>query len=169
VSEKTIEVTVRMGGVEKHLSGNVDQVMRELFKFFSEIYPKLELASQLTLTVDAEEFLRSCAGVFAVTPEGIVITCPTDSLADKELLLLHLAKARFAHITKRADRDTLLISDLINATKGKAGTVAGRLSEMVFEGSVERIGKGEYRITTYGLDAFQKDLIPKLKGREGKG
>lgn len=169
MSGRSIEVTIKVGAVEKHLTGDVDQVMRELYKFFSELYPKLELVSRLTLTVDAEEFLKACAGIFAVTPEGIVVTSSTDSLADKELLLLHLAKARFAHITNKGDRDTLLISDLINATKGKAGTVAGRLSEMVFEGAVERIGKGEYRVTTYGLDAFQRNVITKLMRREAKG
>jgi len=168
MSERAIEVVIKAGAIEKRVSGDVDQVMRELFKFFSEFYPKLELVSKLTLTVDLEKFLKACAGIFAVTPEGIVVTSPIDRLADKELLLVHLAKAKFAHITKATDRDTLLISDLINATKGKAGTVAGRLSEMVFEGTVERIGKGEYKITTYGLDRFERELIPKLTGEGGR-
>jgi len=57
----------------------------------------------------------------------------------------------------------LLIGDLIGATKRSAGTVAGRLSEMCSEGLVDRIGKGEYKATTYGLDYFMKNIIPSIK------
>ncbi|MEM2922027.1 MAG: hypothetical protein QXF26_06900, partial [Candidatus Bathyarchaeia archaeon] len=63
----------------------------------------------------------------------------------------------------RYDRESMVIGDILANTRKSAGTIAGRLSEMVGEGLVERIGKGEYRITTYGLDRFLKEVLPQLK------
>jgi len=120
------------------------------------------LASRLTLSVDANELAKACEGVLAVTPEGVV-TFPVENLADRELILLHLAKARIAHILGKSDKDFVQSSDLIVATKRTAGTVAGRLSELCTESLAERKGKGEYRATTLGLHVFQEQVIPKLK------
>jgi len=161
--EPKIEVTIRYKDLEKKVSGNADQVIREVFRFFSEVLPQLQFISRISLTVDVQEFLSACEGVFAVTPEAVVVLVPTEGLTDKELILLQLAKAKVSYIAGKDARETLLIGDLIAATKRSAGTVAGRLSEMCSEGMVDRIGKGEYKATTYGLDYFMKNIIPPIK------
>jgi hypothetical protein len=101
--------------------------------------------------------------VLAVTPEGVVVTVPVDILADRELVLLHLAKARIAQMLGKSEKDFVQSAELIAATKKTAGTVAGRLSELCSESLAERKGKGEYRATTLGLRAFREQVIPKLK------
>jgi len=166
LSKEAIEVKIKYKDIEKTISGNAEQVIRELLSFLSKIIPQLELLSQIALTVDINEFLLACKGIFAVTPEGIVITTRTNNLTDRENIMLHLVKARFGYLTKNYEKDSVMIGDLINATKSSAGTVAGRLSEMCSEGLVERVGKGEYRITTYGLDFFIKNVLSKIKPHE---
>jgi len=161
--EPKIEVTIKYKDLEKKVSGNADQVIREIFSFISGVLPQLQFISRISLTVDMQELLSACEGVFAVTPEGVVVPVPTDNLTDKELILLHLTKAKVGYIAGKDARDTLLIGDLIAATKRSAGTVAGRLSEMCSEGLVDRIGKGEYKATTYGLDYFMKNIITSIK------
>jgi hypothetical protein len=167
LSKEAIEVKIKYKDVEKTISGNAEQVIRELLSFFSKIIPQIELLSQIALTVDINEFLSACKGIFAVTPEGTVITARTDNLTEKENIMLHLVKAKFGFITKTHEKDSIVIGDLISATKSSAGTVAGRLSEMCSEGLVERVGKGEYRITTYGLDFFIRNVVSKIKPHEG--
>jgi len=161
--EPNIEVAIRYKDIEKKVSGNADQVIREIFSFFSSVLPQLQFISRISLTVDMQELLSACEGVFAVTPEGVVVVVPTDDLTDKDLILLHLARAKVGYVAGKDARDTLLIGDLIAVTKRSAGTVAGRLSEMCSEGLVDRIGKGEYKATTYGLDYFMKNIIPLIK------
>ena len=167
MSEKSVEVTIRFRGVEKTVTGTVDEVIREVLLFFSELYPQLELIGRISLSVDMNEFLKACEGVIALTPEGMAVTADTGRLKDKELIMLHLAKTRAGHMLGRLERDTLRLNDLVIAAKSKAGTVAGRLSEMCSEGIVERLAKGEYRATTSGLDYFIKNIAPKLKSSEG--
>jgi hypothetical protein len=160
---QSLEVTVRYGTIEKRVSGAPEQVAREVLVFLTSIIPQLELASRLALSVDISSLAQACEGVLAVTPEGLVVTVSVDTLADRELLLLHLAKARIAHMLGKSDKDLIQSADLIAATKKSAGTVAGRLSELCGENLAERKGKGEYRVTTLGLHVFQEQVLPKLK------
>jgi hypothetical protein len=125
--------------------------------------PELDLASHLALSVDVKDLAQACQGVLAVTPEGIVTTVSTENLADRELVLLNLAKARIGQMLGKLDNDLVQSSELIAATKKTAGTVAGRLSELCSESLAERKGKGEYRATTLGLHIFREQVLPKMK------
>jgi len=164
MSEPTqIEVTIRYRDVEKTIKGTPEDVFRGVFQFLSETIPALAVVSKITLTVNFAGFLRDAAGVFAVTPEGVVILTPLEALTDRELVLLYLVRAKVGFETGRSEKETLLASDLISFTGKGSGTVAGRLSELSGEGLVERTGKGEYRVTTFGLHRFRQDVLPKLK------
>ena len=158
-----LEVTIKYGTLEKKIIGSPDQVARQVNAFLLTMIPELDLASHLALSVDVNELAQACQGVLAVTPEGIVTTVPTENLADRELVLLNLAKARIAQMLGKSDKDLVQSSELIAATKKTAGTVAGRLSELCGESLAERKGKGEYRATTLGLHIFREQILPKLK------
>lgn len=158
-----IEVTIRYRDVEKTIKGSPEDVFRGVFQFLSETIPALAVISKITLTVNFADFLKDAAGVFAVTPEGVVILTPLEALTDRELVLLYLVRAKVGFETGRSEKETLLASDLISFTGKGSGTVAGRLSELSGEGLVERTGKGEYRVTTFGLHRFRQDVLPKLK------
>ncbi len=162
-----IEVTIKYGTLEQKITGQPEQVAKEVFTFLTKAIPELELASHLALSVDLNELAKACEGVLALTPEGLVVTVPVDSLADRELMLLHLAKARIAQMLGRSDKDFVQSADLIASSKKTAGTVAGRLSELCGESLAERKGKGEYRATTLGLHVFQTQVLPKLKREAG--
>jgi hypothetical protein len=149
--------------MEKRITGPPDQVALDVFTFLTKAVPELELASRLSLNVDIAELAKACEGVIAVTPEGVVVIVPTEFLADRELLLLHLAKARIAQMLGKAEKDFVQSADLITSTKKTSGTVAGRLSELCAENLAERKGKGEYRATTLGMHIFRETILPKLK------
>jgi hypothetical protein len=163
-AEADIEVTIRYRDVEKTIKGKPGDVFRSVFQFLSETVPALDIVSRITLTVNFADFLKDAAGVFAVTPEGVAVLTTLEALTDRELVLVHLIRAKIAFETGRSEKETLLASDLISLTGKGSGTVAGRLSELSGEGLVERIGKGEYRVTTFGLHRFREDVLPKLKG-----
>jgi hypothetical protein len=158
-----LEVTIRYGTLEKKIVGPPEQVAREVYSFLLKAIPELDLASQIALSVDIKDLAQACQGVLAVTPEGVVITVPVENLADRELVLLHLAKARIAQLFGKSDQDLVQSANLVAATKKTSGTVAGRLSELCDENLAERKGKGEYRVTTLGLHLFREQILPKLK------
>lgn len=158
-----LEVIIKYGTLEKKISGPPHQVAEEVFSFLTKAIPELELASHLALSIDLNELAKACEGVLAVTPEGVVVIVPVEDLADRELVLLHLAKARIAQMLGKSEKDYVQSAELIAATKKTAGTVAGRLSELCAESLAERKGKGEYRATTLGLHIFREQVLRKLK------
>jgi hypothetical protein len=157
-----IEVTLKHSGMENRIIGNPESVLRELVSYFSKTYPSLELVSKLVLSVDSAEFLQSCTGIIATSPEGLVILKDLGGLKDKELLMLHLAGSRLQYQLGKREVDTLSLDEIIKTTGRSTGTVAGRLSELCNEQLVERVGKGSYRLTTMGTRVAIRDLMPKV-------
>lgn len=165
----TLEVTIRQSsGVEKKILGSPDTVLKELVSYMSTVYPSLELVSKIILTVDAREFMDSCAGALAVSPEGLVVLKDVTHLRDRELLMLHLAGARLMHILGKKENDALSLEDLTRVMGRPTGTVAGRLSELWKEQLIERVGKGSYRLTTMGARIVVKNLMPRMAGAKEK-
>jgi len=160
-------VTIRYGSLGKKITGDPEDVAKTVLSFLMSLVPQLELASRLVLSVDLSKIAKTCEGIVAITPEGVVVTASTEGLADRELLLFQLAKQKIAQMMGKSESDTVQASDLIAATKRSGGTVAGRLSELCSESLAERKGKGEYRVTTLGLHIFQEQVIPKLKKNQG--
>jgi len=165
----TLEITIRhASGIEKKILGPPDAVLKELVSYMSTVYPSLELVSKIILTVDAREFMDSCSGVLAASPEGLVVLKDVSHLRDRELLMLHLAGARLMHILGKKENDALSLEDLTRVMGRPTGTVAGRLSELWKEQLIERVGKGSYRLTTMGARIVVKNLMPRMAGATEK-
>jgi hypothetical protein len=160
----TVEVSIRHNGAETKIIGSPENVVRELLIFFTRAYPSIELASKLVLTVDAEEFLKSCSGILAYSPEGLVILKDTATLKDRELMMLHVAGVRMFFLMGKKDSDSISLDELAKITGRVTGTIAGRLSELVREQLIERVGKGAYRLTTMGQRVVVQSLMPKAAG-----
>ena len=157
-----VEVTVLYEGMEVRLNGSVESVTRSFLDFMNKILPSYALLSRLTLNVDLEKLLIDLEGVLAITPEGVIITVPNDRLGERDALLLYLVKAKVAYQLGKEENDHLSIAKLMTMTKGKPSSTAARLSELVNLSWVDRVGRGLYRITTYGTIQFIDTLLPKI-------
>lgn len=165
--EANLELTVKYKDVEARFSGKPDEVLRAFFGFMGRVLPTYDLASQLTLTIDLENLLVSVKDLIAFTPEGPVIVVPRERLGgDRNVIMLNLIRAYIGYKTGRLERDSLSTSEIMALTGGKSGTVAARLSELTDMGLVERVGRGEYRVTTLGIKYFLDEVLPKIKLEE---
>jgi len=163
VDEGKVEVYVRYQGMEVRFSGTANEVTRLFLDFMGKIFPNYDLISRLTITVDLESLLKNLEGIIALVPEGVIITLPREKMGDREVILLNLVKMSVAHQLNKSDKDSVSIADLLKTTGGKPSSTAARLSELVDLGWVDRVGRGEYKITTYGLKSFIETDLPKLK------
>ncbi len=165
--ESNLEVVIKYKDTETRFTGNPDSVIQALLKYLSQVLPGYELISGLTLTVDIEDLLKKIKDIIAFTPEGIVVTVSRDKLGgERDIILVHLVKSYVGCKTGRMEKDSLTMGEILTLTGGKSGTVGARLSELTSLGWVERVGRGEYRITTLGVKAFMDEIVPKLKPRE---
>lgn len=162
-SDDEIQVTLRYKNIEKSVQGKPDAVLKEISSFLSTLVPNLDLAARISLNVDLNQLLGECEGVLAVTPEDVVVLKGQDKLTDREVVLLSLVRARIANFSGKVSSDSVPSGRIVEMVKKGPGTVAGRLSELANEGLVERVGKGEYKITTFGLQRFREEVLPKMK------
>ncbi|MEM2272749.1 MAG: hypothetical protein QXX56_00860 [Candidatus Bathyarchaeia archaeon] len=159
-----LELIVKYGDIETKFVGKPDEVIRAFLNFISKFLPTYDLANQLTLSVDIESLLRSVKGLIAFAPEGPVITISRDKMGgDRNAVMINLIKAYIGYKVGRLEKDSLSVADLVSATGCKSGTVAARLSELTDMGMVERVGRGEYRVTTLGIKFFLDEILPKIK------
>jgi hypothetical protein len=167
MSEKRLKIYVEFGEVKLEFEGTPEAVIKTLLEFLQKHYPAYELVNKLTLTVEIEELIRKLEGILAFTPEGPVVLINRDrlerGLSIREMILLHLVKAYVGFQLGKLEKDSLSVDELLKATGGKVGAVAGRLSEMASEDLIQRIGRAEYRVTTYGVKHFVEAVIPKLR------
>jgi len=165
--EDKLELHVKYKDLEAKFAGSPSDIVRSLFSFLRNVLPAIDLASGLTLTVDLEELLKGVSGFIAFTPEGPVVTIPREKAGgERNIILLHLVKSYVGYQTGRLEGDSLSTAELQSLTGGKSGTVAARLSELTNLGWVERIGRGEYRMTTLGLKSFLDEILPRIKPQE---
>jgi predicted Rossmann fold nucleotide-binding protein DprA/Smf involved in DNA uptake len=158
-----VEMLLRYGGLEIKLTGSPDDVTKSFLEFMSKMLPAYDIANRLVLNVDFEKLVRDLEGIVAMTPEGIIVTLPRDLLGERETILLHLLKTSVGHQLGRLDEDSLSLADILTETGGKPSTTAARLSELVAQNWVERVGRGQYRITTFGARSFQESVIPRIR------
>lgn len=160
-----LKITIKYGALETTCEGSADEAMKFVFNFIKDVYPNYKLVKSLTLTVDLENLLKGLKNVISFLPKGRpVVLRSTDKLTDSELILTYLVAAYAGNQIGMAEDDNLSMADLLDKTGKPAGTVAGRLSELAGELYVERVGRGKYRITAYGVKEFMEEVLPKLEG-----
>lgn len=161
--EEGVEVVVRYRGLEVKFSGTINEVVRFFLEFLNKMLPNYELASRLTLSLDLERLVKDVEGIIAIAPEGLIVTFPQELVGERETILLHLVKTYIGFQLGKLEKDFMPISDIISVTSGKPSSSAARLSELVQMDWVERVGRGEYRITTYGIKSFSELVLPKIR------
>jgi len=167
--ERKVEMLLRYRGMEIKLSGTPNEVTKAFLDFMSKMLPAYEIVNRLVMTVDLDKLLRDLEGIVALTPEGVIVTTPRDNMGERETILLHLLKTNVGYQLGKLEEDAISLADILTQTGGKPSTTAARLSELVNQGWVERVGRGKYRITTFGVKSFQETVLPKLKtGGEAK-
>ncbi|MCX8176045.1 MAG: hypothetical protein N3E48_02295 [Candidatus Bathyarchaeota archaeon] len=164
---ENIRVYLECGELKLSFEGSVEDVTRALMEFLSKHYPSYSLIKNLVISVDFEELLKKIEGVIGISSEGVFLLTPKEKLIKqlslRERILLHLLKAHIGYQLKVSDKQSLSVDELLRITGSGTGALAGRLSELSDDGFIERIGRGEYKVTTLGLKHLMDEVLPKIK------
>ena len=161
-----VELSVRYKDMETRFTGRPNEVIRSFLGFMSQIFPAYDLVSGLTLTVDLENLLKNIEGLIAFTPEGPALTIQKESLSgERDAIVLYLIMAYVGYQTGQTKEESLTTSEIISLTGGKSSAVGARLSELTSMGWIQRISRGEYKMTTLGVKAFLDEMLPRIRPR----
>lgn len=165
--ENNIKVQVKYKGLEETFSGQVDDVWISINRFFSDLIPTFGIARDILLTVDLPLLIEDCKNLIAFTKESSYLLVSKDTLTDNETLALQLLAGYVGHRMGILESDALS-REKLQAKLGKSSKITStRLGELVRSEMATKTDDGNYKITTYGINQMQKDILPKIKERIG--
>lgn len=156
---------MKYGDLEQTFEGDVEQVWVSLSRFFTQMFPNLELVKKVVLTAELSELLKESENIVGVASEGAYVLVPTKNLTDSETLALNLLAVFIGYKLGVLERDSLSKEEL-RSRLGKSAKIAStRLGELCREGIVTKDGEGKYKLTALGIQKIRKELLPKIRAR----
>jgi len=153
---EAIRINVQIKGEQFNFEGKVDEAISAFLKFICNIYPSYEVVSKIILTIDYEKILKDFAGIIAIANEGPVLL--RHDVATDQAIGFCLIGAHIGLKIGKSLKETLTSEELTKFTGKSSGTVANELTTMTKQGLVERVGRGEYKITTAGIIHYSQVL-----------
>ncbi len=154
MSSPIIKVDIKYRDLEVSFEGEVNEVYRQVIKWFNKILPAIDIAEKLILDIDFERLASKLGKYIYISRDGEVVLKPSSdklSLHNKLLLILAMFKL-LEFIGKRSSSATL--SELSHLLNTSAKTISSRLSELKSMGYIERIRENKnvkYKISLRGL------------------
>jgi hypothetical protein len=145
-----LKVQIEYGELKHTVEGEVDDVLREVIKFVSKIFPKYEVASKMIFTPDYLAMITDISAFINISPNGEVILLKCTLSADEAIGLILLGAHVASKIGKK-ESDELSVEEISRSIGKAVKTIRNTIAEMSKAGIVERTGKGSYRITTTGM------------------
>lgn len=158
MNERTVRVEIQCGDLKHTIEGNVEQVLTELMKFFSNIYPALEILSAITFTPDYAELTRNLGEFVNIGPQGEIILLKSGLSADKAIGVALLGAHVARKISKRQS-DDMSVEELASSIRKSPKTIRNTTVDMTKSNVLERTGRGTYRVTTTGMKELMDDLM----------
>jgi hypothetical protein len=167
MSEKKICVYIEYGDLKAKIeSYDINDAFRIISDFFAKI-PAFEIASKLAYSPDITKIVDGLTGITLLLPSGPIIE-PQIEPPTREAIGLCLLTAYASNRLGKLEKDTLSAEHLARGSRKAVKTIRNELPSMISTGLVERVGKGEYRITDYGIKFFLDEILPKYKVGEKK-
>jgi len=157
-----LKLHLEVGDVKIDLEGEPDEVIRGLFIQLAKVFPALELARKLSFSPDLVELSESLIEVAEFAPEGLLLNAK--ELPADEAIVVTLLGMYVGYRLGKVQSESLQALGLAKATGKALKTVSNQLAWMVDEGLVERVGRGEYRITSLGIKHAQSVIVELKKG-----
>jgi len=145
-----LKVQIEHGEIKHTAEGEVDDVLREVIKFVSKIFPNYEIASKIMFTPDYLAMMSDISTFINIAPNGEVIPLKSTLSADEAIGLILLGAHVASKIGKK-ESDELSVEEISRSIGKAVKTIRNTIAEMSKAGIVERTGKGSYRITTAGM------------------
>lgn len=164
--QRKLRVHIESGDEQIDFEGAPDAVFSAIIDFLTKAYPGYEILQVLIFTPDLRRLAESLEGVLQIAPEGILLTTPKD-LPAEHAICLALMGSYIGNQFKKYPKDSLSTNELAKVTGKAMKTMFNQLAWMVNDGIVERVERGEYRLTSRGIKKTE-EVIKQLKTQEEK-
>jgi len=158
--DNKLKVSVEFGELTGNFEGTPDEVVRALLTSITNIYPSLELAKKLVFQPDLSKLANSLVGLVKFAPEGLLFLI--NDVPAEDAIIVSLVGSYLGYRLGKIDSDTYSAKDLAKITGKALKTISNQLACVIDDGLVERVERGQYRITSLGITMFEK-IVQKIR------
>jgi len=158
MSSEKVKVVIRHEGTEIEFEGGYEEVWRSVNKFFSEVYPALEIVRKLTGAIDVTSLAKQLEDLVEFREGRITILKELDA---KRKILLCLAAAHVGKALSLFEKDKLMPKEIASYTGLDERVTRARLSELRKAGLVVKANEGLYQITSLGVSELEQTSFTK--------
>jgi hypothetical protein len=152
-TENRLKIRIECAGLQESFDGPPDEVVRAMLITLRRIYPSLEIAQQLVYQPDLTKLAETLVGFIQYAPEGMLMS--TKRFSSEEAIIISLAGTFVGYKLGILKDSTNSARNLAKITRKALKTISNQLAWMVDDGLVERVGRGEYQITSLGIKRFE--------------
>lgn len=143
-----LKVTIKHEGTEVEFEGNYEEVWTSVNRYFSEVFPTIEVARKLTGAIDITELAKKLSGLVEIKEGRINVLRDVDA---KKKILLCLAAAHVGKSLNLFEKDKLTPKEVAAYTGLDERVARARLSELRKLGLVIKYDEGLYGFTPASL------------------
>lgn len=152
-----MRLSLQYGDLKADFEGTPEEVTKFLIRFLEQNIPTYSIARKITLTVDIESLIDAIETYIGYSKEdGFFLKPGFQQLPSSDQILLLLAKRHLENIWGIAQAPTMSMREISEKLGLKEGTSSSRLTELIRKGMVRRLERGDYTITTLGLQELMK-------------
>jgi len=160
LSSGRLKIVIELEGLRAEAEGGVEEVLRFVLSFLQQHVPTYGLAHKLASGPDLTQLVDSLQEYIGYSEgEGLFIKPSALQLSVAQQILLFLAKTRLENFMGLSQKSSVSVPELAEALKVGAKTLTARLAELAQSGFVKRVERGEYQVTSSGLN----ELLARVK------
>jgi len=154
---KKIKLTIEAEGTTQTFEGPVDDAFKFMSKFISQVYPTIRYASKFIYSPDLAGLFEALSKYLQVAEDGSLLFDHRPESAEQAIGMMLLGSLLSQKLGLR-NRETLSSSEIIQQADKAPKTIRNTLAYMVKSNLVERVSKGEYKMTVRGVKWMENAL-----------
>jgi hypothetical protein len=156
-NKRTLKLHAEFDDGQLDVEGTPETVFSAFIDFFNKVYPEYEVLQDIIFTPDLITLMKELKGVIQIAPEGIVLLNPND-ISSEDAICVTLTGLYVSNKLNKSSNEALSAGELSKITGKALKTMFNQLAWMVNDGIVERVERGEYKITSTGIMKTQEIL-----------
>ncbi|MBO3769508.1 MAG: hypothetical protein QXS51_05310 [Thermoproteota archaeon] len=147
----TIRLEIPDKNIRVEFTGSRDEVVANLLKFLTNVYPHLSIVSRIVYTPDLENLLASISNHVKISDGEIIILDEENKTTENKILYL-LAGCYVASKLGLREKNSMSIEEMVKMVSNiSKKTIQNTLVELVKKGLVLRQARGTFEISTKGI------------------
>lgn len=147
----TIRLEIPDKNIKVEFTGDENTIIRDMFRFLSNVYPRLTIVDKIVYTPDLEALLSAISSHIKIS-SGEIILLEEEAKTTESKILYLLAGCYIASRFGLREKSSMSVEEMVRmVTNISKKTIQNTLVDLVKKGLVLRQARGTFEISVKGI------------------